>query len=567
MNGQNPNHEYPPQPAAWNYVPTGVPPYPPHFMWLRPPIFPNPMVHPSNGFTNPNAYPSQYSPTTNAAEPGWPVPLQQPAPPPGLGFQRPGTPSSQKSETALKFQQQVEEKLKQQGSLAANHSPTTLSSPTLSNADTVGSDQETQTQVQVQQGGVRVLPSSGGGEMDRLRREKLKNLTEEIKQFVCDQELRKEERCWREYIRTRTAKLIKEEFGEAVKILCFGSSYTGLAIPQSDIDLVCVINEADDGGTASEPSDSMKQSKNVEYLRRIQAVLQRSSLPHLESIKLVSKAYVPVLKFDEKYTRIRVDITMNNTHGRTSSAKIREWMQEYPLLRPMVVLMKHYLWQRSWSEVYTGGIGGYLLINLVVYFLQKHTERVPDEEIRLGHLFYSFLGFYGKHFNYDTYAISAGTTKTKDELRRSGWPSQQPKYRGGAGAFVPDGHNSDSSSSGSAEHMLWVVDPSEPDRDLARGAYNYDEIQQQFREDYIQLHLALLGKANFSSLKDYIRVDEEWVSWREFVINMWQGMGLCDSIASVLGNPMATTAATRIVAREQGANTTREDDKSITWIG
>ena len=56
---------------------------------------------------------------------------------------------------------------------------------------------------------------------------------------------------------------------------------------------------------------------------------------------------------------------------------LQEFMQEYPNLRYLVLVLKQFLLQRDLNEVFTGGISSYSLILLTVSFLQvrlAHTE-------------------------------------------------------------------------------------------------------------------------------------------------------------------------------------------------
>ena len=47
-----------------------------------------------------------------------------------------------------------------------------------------------------------------------------------------------------------------------------------------------------------------------------------------------------------------------------------EKVEQLPLLRPMCLVLKTMLQQRGLSDPSTGGLGGYSLINLIVYYLK-----------------------------------------------------------------------------------------------------------------------------------------------------------------------------------------------------
>lgn len=50
----------------------------------------------------------------------------------------------------------------------------------------------------------------------------------------------------------------------------------------------------------------------------------------------------------------------------------------WPMMRPLILVLKLFLQQRELNEVYTGGIGSYALITMVTAFLQLHTSRRPS---------------------------------------------------------------------------------------------------------------------------------------------------------------------------------------------
>jgi non-canonical poly(A) RNA polymerase PAPD5/7 len=67
---------------------------------------------------------------------------------------------------------------------------------------------------------------------------------------------------------------------------------------------------------------------------------------------------------------ISIDISLNQTTGLTAIAVIRKYLQNFPALRPLILIVKSYLSQRGMNEVYKGGLGSYSIICLVISFLQ-----------------------------------------------------------------------------------------------------------------------------------------------------------------------------------------------------
>lgn len=77
-----------------------------------------------------------------------------------------------------------------------------------------------------------------------------------------------------------------------------------------------------------------------------------------------------MIKFEDVMTKLKVDIILNSTSGVDSAKAIQEMIVKYPGLRPISLIVKHLLALRSLNEVFTGGLGGYAVVCLVVSFLQ-----------------------------------------------------------------------------------------------------------------------------------------------------------------------------------------------------
>ena len=69
-------------------------------------------------------------------------------------------------------------------------------------------------------------------------------------------------------------------------------------------------------------------------------------------------------------TKLKVDIILNSTSGVDSAKCIQGLLTKYPALRPLSLIVKHLLALRNLNEVFSGGIGGYAIVCLVVSFLQ-----------------------------------------------------------------------------------------------------------------------------------------------------------------------------------------------------
>lgn len=129
---------------------------------------------------------------------------------------------------------------------------------------------------------------------------------------------------------------------------CFSSSH-------SDIDLVVV-------------SRSMETQRREGVLRSMAACLRRNNLA--TDVQVIARAKVPIIKFVCTHGRYRCDISVNQTNGLKAADYVNEIQSTMPAVRPLILLTKHLLQQRGMSEVYTGGLGSYSVILLVINFMQ-----------------------------------------------------------------------------------------------------------------------------------------------------------------------------------------------------
>ena len=68
---------------------------------------------------------------------------------------------------------------------------------------------------------------------------------------------------------------------------------------------------------------------------------------------------------------------------------INDYLEKYPALRAIVLIIKAFLNQRNMNEVYSGGLGSYSIVCLGVSFLQVSIRlRLTSIHMRIGeHLF------------------------------------------------------------------------------------------------------------------------------------------------------------------------------------
>ena len=69
-----------------------------------------------------------------------------------------------------------------------------------------------------------------------------------------------------------------------------------------------------------------------------------------------------------------VDISLGSDDGVKAAEVIKGKLQEYPLAQPLTIVIKAFLKARRLTDVSTGGLGGYALVNMVIAHLQEEAK-------------------------------------------------------------------------------------------------------------------------------------------------------------------------------------------------
>ncbi|KAG4971810.1 hypothetical protein JHK82_037482 [Glycine max] len=133
----------------------------------------------------------------------------------------------------------------------------------------------------------------------------------------------------------------------------FGSFRTGLYLPTSDVDVVIL--------------KSGLQNPQIGLNAISKALSQRGMA---KKIQVIGKARVPIIKFVEKRSGIAFDISFDIDNGPKAAEYIQEAVVKWPPLRPLCLILKVFLQQRELNEVYSGGIGSYALLTMLMAMLR-----------------------------------------------------------------------------------------------------------------------------------------------------------------------------------------------------
>lgn len=211
----------------------------------------------------------------------------------------------------------------------------------------------------------------------------------------------------RQFEETVRANLVKDlrtkvqDWMGSTDILPFGSFPAGLYLPTSDMDLVCVTRSYMERG---QPLLGLTRSS----LRQFEKFLLNRNIAIKGSTDVIGKAKVPLVKYIDRVTGLKVDVSFENDTGLTANTTFQEWKAQYPAMPILVTLIKHILAMRGLNEPVNGGIGGFSVTCLVVSLLQNMPQvqsgnMIPEHH--LGEILMEFLDLYGNQFDFTTAAI------------------------------------------------------------------------------------------------------------------------------------------------------------------
>ena len=264
----------------------------------------------------------------------------------------------------------------------------------------------------------------------------------------------------------------------------FGSFITGLFLPTSDVDLVVFC----------QPQPS---------LFSLEEDFKAHDIAVEDTMRVLDRTAVPVIKFTDKMSCVSVDISFNQLTGLLSAEKISGFIRIYPYLPKLVLALKQFLTQRNLQEVFIGGISSYSLILLLVNFLQLHPrQRTTDLSADLGTLLIEFFELYGRKFNY----MKTGIRVTN------------------GGSYIPK-------EEFDIQDFLYIEDPAVTSNDVhemnaASGCYGMYQVKMEFDQAYTRLSSAVLSRENpvpqrDSILGSIIKISKELDDYRNWSDSNW----------------------------------------------
>lgn len=367
-------------------------------------------------------------------------------------------------------------------------------------------------------------------ETERLVR--LRHLSHEALALVSRLSPRPQERALRAHIVSRIEELVNTAFSSTPSVEptvdIVGSLSTGIYLPGGDVDIVIHVSDMD-------PADVLTTLYTV---LKADAESNPESLADLLSIKPIMTARIPVLKFRTKLGQVAVDVTANTRSGSVSTQLVKQWMDIYPTtLKPLVILIKRWLAERKFDEVYTGGLGGYAVANmgLALILVSRSARRVQQlragsgagsivgggrsdvgafggqddaQDPELGRLIVEFFETYGMTLDYARKGVSVRIGRFVDR------PPGANRLR-----YAPVG----ASSTLDFGMSLYVEDPADPSNDVCRASYRVAEIREAMADSFVRLEDALDGRigAGKGMLDGIVGLIDEEEKYRDLVCGEW----------------------------------------------
>jgi hypothetical protein len=152
----------------------------------------------------------------------------------------------------------------------------------------------------------------------------------------------------------------------------YGSYVTGLALPQSDLDLVLVEESTD---------DHVRNLQNDGILQRLAERLQTETW--VGALKIIITAVVPVIKFvaslpltSGELCVVPVDITVrSNDHtGIAGVGFVKTMAKNIPHIIPVTLFLKKCLRERELGDPFSGGLASYGIFLLVTSVALRHAS-------------------------------------------------------------------------------------------------------------------------------------------------------------------------------------------------
>ncbi|KAH0013104.1 hypothetical protein KCU80_g19846, partial [Aureobasidium melanogenum] len=267
----------------------------------------------------------------------------------------------------------------------------------------------------------------------------------------------------REDLVKRIESAVRKSFPD-LNVRAFGSFASGLYLPTADMDLVACSTRFLNGGYANpQPTKS--------WMYKFANCLKRAGIAIESSVTVIASSRVPLVKFVEKVTGLRVDVSFENDSGLLANNTFQVWKERYPAMPIIVSLIKQFLVMRDFSEVFSGGLGGYSVICLTITILRVLEDRNGvdwDPMESLDTVLMTFFVYYGRDFDVHNHGIQMEPWNivTKKSWRNAkGQPSKHDR--------------------------LLIIDPNNYNNDISGGSSSVMKIFERFANAFRELNICM----------------------------------------------------------------------------
>ena len=278
--------------------------------------------------------------------------------------------------------------------------------------------------------------------------------------------------------------LALQELLSTKTLTLLGSRSTGLAAPTSDFNYRIDIDYPEQSSINGGPELITRAAKSTR--RRVLEGIWRGfkESKDIATTKLVF-APVPIIKCRHRATGLRIQFeTMSPSQA--SQQYTAAYLSEFPSLRPLYILIRHFLEIRGLTAVSRGGLGSYTILMMIVAALKdSRGEFAPDD---LGGQLLHVLNFYGDANLYDNgFSVEPPRTFKKRKRKRSREERKaiysDPQLQGIEYLIK--------NSSSRKPYLLCLQDPANAYNDLGRPSYAIKHIQLTFKEMLTSIQKAL----------------------------------------------------------------------------
>lgn len=334
----------------------------------------------------------------------------------------------------------------------------------------------------------------------------LKQLEAELKDYYNWITLKQPEIKCREALISRLSSHIVKLFGEETSILKFGSYSLDLSIPTSDIDLVvynlpltpaafdCEISEFSEDNCVRSGHNAIPVPAQLSFCKSLynSLLLDKS----FTVVEFISGARIPIIKGLCAHTGLHFDISMSGSVVSEHREMAEQLIAAHPRSKQLIMIMKHFLAQRSLDVPFTGGVGGYVLINMIAAFYEakyrmSYAQR-DDYDCQYAADLLGFLEFYTYSFGSHITAIDIARFYSRNVLVPKSQLSRVERY-------VND------------FRKITIIDPAgQPAQsfesvDVGGAAYNWHLIKKSMSNGYNVLLCETSTTHNQTRLSNFVR--------------------------------------------------------------